>query len=706
MAKFSMRLVIVFLVLLATYYYLFTLSILFNLFTFVITVAILFAFYFASPTTFRKRINDFLEKYSIFMLVGVMLVALLILYKAELFTDGPVVFQDYSFHYYRTDLMANVLLPKFSNAIGWTQQFQAGMPEFYDYPPLTYFITSSLYFLSGQSLPLTLLFRTTIALGFILPIVGIYSLTRSMTRNSVIALFAAVIWLGFPHNQFIYGNYTTYFALGWAFLGLSFYFDYVRGRKKESLFSSIIFFAFTFLSNPMIIVPTLIVMLFGFKRPSLRDLAILSLGVFAISFIWFVEIYEGYEYLSYIHSVSLTHCPAWFDVYHQFFSRFLYLAPALFFITFLGIAYRDEEAVERLLYSVIAILIFLVAVQHMQPVFDILTLLQPEKTVMFLHGILIIVSVYFSYIFIKDEKFSQNKFVTSIIPSLIVAAFIGSSLVYIPYLLDSWSDIHSAQFIKIAGYYPDFSLKGVFSDGPKQSVIETFEFLKDNVSENSRVLFEDSKSGKLGGSVVALGPYYSGKNFIGGPFYHTALRDQNATAGDGVVLGKKLSEYAEQEFEEKLDSFNIGHLVSWTPQFTGFLKSKPKIFSELYVSEDNLLHVFRYANSSDSYASAEHGSTSVETAEFDDNIMSFKIQNATKNERILIKATYNSHWKGYLDGNAIELEKGNLHLISFVMPETGNHILTIIYEKTSLEALAPFVTVVSFAVMLSLAIFY
>jgi len=693
------------LVLIATYYYNLIFSPFFGLTTFLLVLVIAFLFLYYMPSAVKTKIENILEERTRFLLLALIILALIILNNGGLFQEGIIVFQDYSFHFYRTDLLTNVLMPKFQNVIGWAKDFQAGMPEFYDYPPLSYLLTSLLYYLLQTKVSLDFLFRITVAAAFLLPVIGIYRLSKSLFQKSSLAFVASLLWLGFPHIQFLFGNYTTYFALGYTFLGLSFYYDYLTQKKSYQLFSASIFFALTLLSNPMLIVPTFLVAVFGTRRLPIKDFLLLSVCALAIAFIWFVQIYEGSEYLLYIHSKSLAEYPEWFSVYNQFFMRFLYVSPALFFLIFLGLVYKLDKSKERILYAIISLIIFLIVVEYLQHYYDIFTLLQPEKTVMFMRGFFVIMISYFSYQLAKENQLFKSRLSKSVISALVVTAIIGSSLIYIPYQFLGWPDKNSEVLKQFLGYNPSSLSGGIFSFGIKSSTNETFNFIK-SIQTEERILFEDSKKGELGStSIISLGSYFTGKNFIGGPFYHIMLDDQKASAGDGVIFGKNIVQYSPEEFKEKLDAFNIGYVVAWTPEFVNFLMKDPKDFKLVHNSSDEFLRVFQFTGSKNNYAETSNPLSEIKTTEFEDNVMQFEIKNASIGDKINVKSTYNSHWNAFLDNEPINLESGNLHLIEITLPKEGNILLKLVYEKTMLETYAPFISILSFMIVLALAIF-
>ena len=706
MPKLEPKVLAIFAILLLSYYYIFAITPLFNIQLLLLTVGVTFLyFHFVKPEA-KQRIMNFLESRSNLLFIFLLLLSLAILYNGGLFKEGIVVFQDYSFHYFRTYLLTHVLLPKFGSVVGWTQYFQAGMPEFYDYPPLSYLITSGFYYLLSGKVLLETLFRITIAIAFLLPTIGIYKLTKTLTQKKVIALFAAFLWLGFPHNQFVYGNYTTYFALGWVFLGLSFFFDYLKEKKLHHLLLSTTLFAFTLLSNPMILVPTFFVIIFSLRKLALRDFLVLSIGIFLISFIWFVQIYEGYEYLSQIHTQTLLAFPEWFNIYNQFFVRFLYLTPAVFFLIFIGMFFKTDKSIERLLHSLILIIIFLIAVEQLQPHINFLSTLQPEKTVLFLRGIMIIVTVFFAYTIVSSKEMSKNRLIENALSSLIVTAIILSSLVYLPYLLTSWSNVYDSDFVKIVGYYKSFGGKEVFSYAPLGSLIETFDFIKRTATVESRILFENSKEGNLGYATLSLGPLLTGKNFIGGQFFQIELNDQNANAISGKILGKSITNYTAEEFESKLNAFNIGYIAAWSNDFVSFLKSHPETLQLRFTSSDNFLYVFEYAKSEKKYAASNNKLMVINTIVIDDNLMEFEIKNARIGDKILLKETYNTHWKVFVDEESVKPDKEELHLMSIKSPRNGDYTLKIVYEKTPQEIIAPIVTLLSLITILVMAAYY
>jgi hypothetical protein len=325
---------------------------------------------------------------------------------------------------------------------------------------------------------------------------------------------------------------------------------------------------------------------------------------------------------------------------------------------------------------------------------------------MFMRGFFIILSIYITYEFLKAIEIPKGRTARSLLLALITTAIIGSSIIYIPYQIVGWHDHSSDALRQFLGYNPPYLTDGIFSSGMGPAVKEAYSFLR-NLNTDERVLFEDSKKDQFrSASIIALGPYFTGKNFIGGPFYHISLEDQNATAYDGVILGKNITEYSLNDFKQKLDDFNIGYITAWSPEFVTFLEKYPEEFKPLYQSSDNLLYVFQFLDSKNSYIETNSKLSAAKTARFEDDIMQFEIENTSAGDKITIKSTYNTHWKGYLDSQPIQLEKGNLHLIFLTLPKSGNFSLKIIYEKTLLEKVSPFVSVASFILILGSAIYY
>jgi len=697
--------VILIAILLVTFYYTFKFSF---LFPFLIVPASTIFIFLALKFKHKEvdKIINFVEKNQLIFLIFILLISLVILYKAKIFDNGIIVYQDYPFHFFRVNLLTNILLPEFRGVIGWSKHFQAGMPEFYDYSPLPYLVCSFLYYIFLGRISLEFIFRITVAFAFLLPVVGIYKFAKSLKFSGFLSLICSLLWLGFPHQQFVFGNYTTYISIGFALFGLSYYLQYLDKNKKNGLLFSSIFFSLTVLSNPILVVPLGFFVLITLNQIKKRDILLMIFLSTLICFIWIVQVFSNFEYISSIHPLGVLYHPEWFQLYYQFFIRFLQLSPALFFFLFFGYLLRKKEdkQMNNLLMFVGIMLVFLLLQEKLINNFYFLSLIQPEKIVIMLRSFLIVLTVYFSSEVIKEKHLSSSKNIKLLLISLISIAFITSSIAYIPYIYIVWSN--PTNFLTdnsqlVAG----FSINdGFFSYQPKESTIEAFDWIKKN-SDNSRILFEDSKEGFLGGYMLAMAPVLTGKDFIGGPFPHMMLTDQNANAFSSIIMGKNITEYSLEEFTYKLDKFNIRYIVAWTPQFLKFLNSY-EVFNLTYSSKDNFLHIFEYMKAEKSYATTDNPNTKIELIKFDNKEIAFQIRNITFNDKITIKTTYNNHWHAYVNNNSIKIEKGDLHLISIKSPISGNYILYLEYKPTFTENIALPVSLLSLIGILVLAIHY
>jgi hypothetical protein len=323
---------------------------------------------------------------------------------------------------------------------------------------------------------------------------------------------------------------------------------------------------------------------------------------------------------------------------------------------------------------------------------------------MFLRGFFIMLSVYFSYVLFREYRISNKNF-SSIFKSIFLITIILSSIVYIPYLLIGWSEPMSDFTKKVRGFNPTFDLeKGFFAYEPRKFTIEVFEWIRNN-TDDSRILFEDSNEGYLGGYILSMAPNYTKRNFIGGPFIHMMLVDQGANAFNGIIMGKNITDYDIEEFENKLKKFNIHYIVAWTPEFIKFLDNN-NIFELKYNDKENFLKIYEYVNAEKNYIFINNEISKVYTEKFENNEMIFRVVNAKMNDKIVISSTYNFHWNAKINGNQIKLEKSDLHLISFNSPRNGNYTIKLTYEKGIIEDIGKYISLISFIISLIFLIYY
>jgi len=155
-----------------------------------------------------------------------------------------------------------------------------------------------------------------------------------------------------------------------------------------------------------------------------------------------------------------------------------------------------------------------------------------------------------------------------------------------------------------------------------------------------------------------------------------------------------------------LNAFNIGYIAAWSNDFVSFLKSHPETLQLRFTSSDNFLYVFEYAKSEKKYAASNNKLMVINTIVIDDNLMEFEIKNARIGDKILLKETYNTHWKVFVDEESVKPDKEELHLMSIKSPRNGDYTLKIVYEKTPQEIIAPIVTLLSLITILVMAAYY
>lgn len=153
------------------YFYYFILS-------FVITFLLL-------RVNYSKKIINFIEKNSGKFLIIIIFFTILILYRAGLFSEGPIILQDYPIQYFAEWYPTTVLLPIFNNVNGICMNYQLGFNPFYDHPRGPPLLAATLYNLFFGKLPFWVIFRFIVGLAFILPILAIYFFTKKLGFSQI-----------------------------------------------------------------------------------------------------------------------------------------------------------------------------------------------------------------------------------------------------------------------------------------------------------------------------------------------------------------------------------------------------------------------------------------------------------------------------------------------------------------------------------------
>jgi hypothetical protein len=677
-------------------------------------------------TNYNKKIVNFIEKNSWKFLIIIIFFTILILYRAGLFSEGPVILQDYPIQYFAEWYPTTVLLPTFNNVNGICMNYQLGYNPFYDHPRGPPLLAATLYNLFFGKFPFWVIFRFIVGIAFILPILAIYFFTKKLGFSPIVSLLSCILWLSWFHGYFLDGTFITYFAISFAIFTLYFYVDYSETKNFNSILLTSLFFSLTLLFQSMIFpalfICFLIYTLINRKKIEYKSILIILLIVFLIGLTYFISVYNGREYIESIFSKQPQVFTHQYDMNYIFWKSFYKESNFIFIFTLPLIILPFKRLNKHLLFLLLLAfsLIFIVFIinfiqinfqQTQSPILGFFeTLINAflvEKTVFFtkaFFGILSAYTVYLSFKLLNRKKFYNYMILCFIMASLVLFVFS-----YFNYLWGAWYKSDDTHFGLIYYNYTLeqwYSLKfenGVFSYSPKKDVLELFNFLKQNTTNDARILSEDSRYGKLGGNIMAMSAYYTGRFFVGG--LHAGIMLPGDTwAVDGIFFGKNITEYKIDDLKEKLDEYNVGWISAWTPVAKEYFDSYPQNFKFIEETSSGFFKIYSYLNSPQSYFITKNNKTTIDLINITNSTISFKIENGKINDEIILKFRYEEEWHAYANDKEIPIKPNGI-LMSINLPSSGDYIIKLEYKENLLVKIGKYVSFFSF-ISLVFSIFY
>jgi len=251
-------------------------------------------------------------------------------------------------------------------------------------------------------------------------------------------------------------------------------------------------------------------------------------------------------------------------------------------------------------------------------------------------------------------------------------------------LFDAWYNSDSKLFEYIYGHKLKYwySLEfndGIFRNKPNKEVFELFEFLNRSTAKEARIIVEDSRYGKLGGNIMALISYFTGKYYVGG-FYQGIFIEGDTWFVDGIIFGKDIQEYKEEELERYLEKYNVKWIAVWTCGSKNFFNSS-KNFRKTYETSNGLFQVYEYTKLRPSYVHVETGKAEAEI--LNDNRIIVRLFDVKEDEEIILKFRYEKYWHAFVNEKEIPIKKCDT-LMCLKAPKEGSYSVILIYKEGNL----------------------
>lgn len=508
----------------------------------------------------KCNVNRFLEVHGQkFFFVWMLFTVLFLSWRYNILSTGIITTDDHPYHYYQAWYMAEYLIPKFHNVIGWSPYFHAGYPIMYHYPPGNALIISLLHLGSSGIISLTAAYRIFFVVTLLITPLSVYFFTRELRleviERTVICLLSIIPT--FRHIETLYwGMAAVIFATGMSPLVFAFLHRYLRTKQNSSLLISSVVFVVIFLIHPIVAIAVILgVVLYLVFGKYINIYFIICLGVITLLLSAFWLIPSVYYYLSGYINLQTTVPFMIVKTLPGFINYHIYLlfGISLVLLPFIYIGYKNfyghkDVHVRFILFY--PILLYIISFYgSVIPQLQRLQLLH----LMYCLGLYIVIVAGLGISSVLKRN-PHNVFAVFALLIAIISPILGT----MPFNL---SILPGSNIM---------NEKSILSIGLPPEVTEVFNWIKGNT--DSRILLEDTDPlmAKIPwglGYNVALAPVYTeNAKFIGGPlpYYNPSWTGNMTMTGEGVFFGMSLNDINYTMFIRHLDDFNIQYVIVWS----------------------------------------------------------------------------------------------------------------------------------------------
>lgn len=645
-----------------------------------------------------NRVHRLLEKQgSRIFLTWLIFMCLFLSWRYGIFSSGVITTNDHPYHYYQTWYMVEYLIPVFQNAIGWSPHFYAGFPIMYHYPPGSYLFISLLNLGSSGIVSIGLAYRILFVLALLATPLSVYFFTRELrldkTDCAVIGLLCIVPT--FRHIETLYWGMTaSILATGISPLVFAFLYRYSKTKRISALLTASLIFGVILLVHPIVAIGVgLGVILYIVLEKRHRILTILHLSAIPLmlSAFWIIpSIYYyvgGYWGVQTLVPFAIVKTIMGFINYHMYL---LFGIPVVL-LPFIYIAYnqfyRDKNATTRFLLLYPILLYVLSFYGSAIPQLQELQLLHLMPYL----GLYIVIIAGLGISYALKQK-SYKEFALFALIIAVISPAIGTLPFGIPLLMDSTV----------------MNEESILSVGLPKEVTNVFDWVGAN--SDGRILLEeiDTLSGKTPwgmGFNLALAPVYANEaRFIGGPlpYYNPSFTGNRTMTGEGVFFGMALKGIDNQLLIQRLDEFNVQHLVVWSNISKDFLDKAGDF--EL-VKEIAHFSIYRYLDAPKSFIVATDGDVSANVTNFGTKTITLTVQ-ANETSKVTVSSSYFPNWHAYANGKEIPVQVDDIFSQVVVPPGETPYDVLLVFEESPIEKYSKWLSAFSWIAVVSLICLY
>ncbi len=489
-------------------------------------------------------------------------------------------------------------------------------------------------------------YRLTLAFAFILPCIGLYSLVRKKVSAKT-SLISVLLWLAFPHHNFLTGRFTAYLAIGFGLFALT-----LNQKNARKQLSSIIFLVLSLIYNQIVgawfLIITLAISFFKKRKFSALSSAILTLFLFQYLFA------QGSGLVEYNTSIMEFFYPFLFQFNDMVFNLYLKHSIALILLGTLSIIAVKQDRTGLLMLFVS---IFMLSFGFFGGVLG--------QAVLKYGAFLLRVSLIPITALIIEKG---NKILNSY--AIFTICF------YTFYLFTCWSNPQSPLYQEVNG----FTLweaerldmeSGILSYHPNQrfeSLVGMINLLPD--TPDSRILLENSFNREFGGYSPILLPELTNRTFLGEEYPLSSLLGRE-TFSEGLFLGKPIKEYSNKEIDKVLQAYNIKYIIVWTEDYEQKLSQNPNL---KLMGDAGFSKTYEYLNSRESFSEPEGTTNWKNNHEFD------FITSGKKDETVQLSFSKTDNLKAFYESEEIDLMEDEFNLIVLKLPKNGDQTITFVYQ--------------------------
>ena len=493
--------------------------------------------------------------------------------------QNPIFTDDYSYHFYY-GLLGSKLLARHHTTWGYDPYFMAGYPKTIMSDPsnkIVEILIALLFFISPA-----VVLKLTILLTIVIVPILVYYTCKNMGLTSGqstlgVGLAIGYWWLGLPHAKIPCGLFAFICASYLCPFVYSAFYRFFQGKEFKIGLLLTVIVPLTFLLHPttpvILTVPMLLLYLCSWKTLN-KSIQLALLLIFALTLlvnsIWLLPFLEFHHYRT--TSSQFFQSSGLVGFISDYFTKNQNIELLLLVFGLLGL-YLWRQRKEHFKYIPLGgAVIFLLFLSYFGSLFNLTADLQPMRFKMPLHLFLVVPAAYgiwWSITTIKDSYARRELLmVTSLLLIMLIPLFAGK--------------IYAVAFAFRAKPYRPF----ITSMHPGNKTL--IKWITDQTTKEGRILIEDSgfldKQGRNQSvwghqfyltHFPALLPYYTEREFIGGPYPNTLIKHHFAEFHDGILFKKDIDSISLPVLKQYFDLYNIKWVICWSKKSREFFDKYP-----------------------------------------------------------------------------------------------------------------------------------